>query len=340
MMNYQKNEQMGKLNDQVVKLISIIVPVYKVETYLDKCVQSIVDQTYTNLEIILVDDGSPDNCPAMCDAWAKRDSRIKVVHKENGGLSDARNAGMDILSGDYIAFIDSDDYIAPEMLALLYAALQADDSDIAACSVMKVYEDDTPPSMLTVSDNCILDRQEAQRELLTERKLKQPVWYKLYKKHTICDIRFELGKCNEDVFWSYRAVGNARRVSLIDYVGYYYVQRSESIMGSRYSLARLDALEAIERRYQYIKGSFPGLEKEARISILTAGIYHGQMALKYLSPVDRRAAMERINAVVRRYEYKHHDYADRKLSHRIWLDIARVSLSAVCRLKNLAGVGI
>lgn len=112
-------------------MISVIVPVYKVEPYLDRCVRSIVEQTYTDLEIILVDDGSPDNCPAMCDAWAEKDNRIKVIHKQNGGLSDARNAGMDIASGDYLGFVDSDDWIAAEMYQVLYDMLQRDSSDIA-----------------------------------------------------------------------------------------------------------------------------------------------------------------------------------------------------------------
>ena len=116
-------------------LISIIVPIYKVEPYLNKCVQSIVDQTYRDLEIILVDDGSPDNCPAICDAWAAKDSRIRVIHKENGGLSDARNAGLAIATGKYICFIDSDDSIAPTFIAELYDALSRTGADIAEAVV-------------------------------------------------------------------------------------------------------------------------------------------------------------------------------------------------------------
>lgn len=112
------------------ELISIIVPVYKVEKYLDKCVESIVEQTYKNLEIILVDDGSPDNCPAMCDEWAKKDSRIKVIHKKNGGLSSARNAGLDGCTGDYIYFLDSDDYIADNCIEMLFNAIVSDGSDM------------------------------------------------------------------------------------------------------------------------------------------------------------------------------------------------------------------
>ena len=116
-------------------IVSIIVPIYKVEPYLNKCVQSIVDQTYRDLEIILVDDGSPDICPAICDAWAAKDSRIRVIHKENGGLSDARNAGLAIATGKYISFIDSDDYIEPTFIADLHDALSRSGADIAECGV-------------------------------------------------------------------------------------------------------------------------------------------------------------------------------------------------------------
>lgn len=105
-------------------LISVIVPIYKVEQYLNRCVQSIVDQTYKNLEIILVDDGSPDNSPAMCDAWAEKDDRVQVVHKKNGGVSSARNAGLDAANGAYIGFVDGDDYIEPDMYAQLLQAIQ------------------------------------------------------------------------------------------------------------------------------------------------------------------------------------------------------------------------
>ena len=320
-------------------LISVIVPVYKVEPYLDKCVRSIVGQTYTNLEIILVDDGSPDNCPAMCDEWAEKDSRIKVIHKANGGLSDARNAGLVVASGELIGFVDSDDWIEPEMYERLYAAMQRDGSDIAACAVRMVWEDGTPDRLLTVSKNCVLGKHEAQKALLEESDLKQPVWYKLYRRSTIENIPFEVGKHHEDVFWSYRAVGNAERVSLIDYVGYYYLQRSGSIMCGGYSLKRLDALEAVEQRYAYLAENFPELEKEARVGVLGTCIYHGQMALKYLPKDERDQAFLRLKQVKRRYKVRHRDYAERKLTHRIWLDIARVSLQAVCKARNAIRVG-
>ncbi len=320
--------------------ISVIVPVYKVEPYLDRCVQSIVDQTYGNLEIILVDDGSPDGCPAMCDAWAEKDKRIRVIHKPNGGLSDARNAGMAAATGEYISFVDSDDWLAPEMLERLLDALERDDSDIAACAVEMVWEDGTLSQPLTVRKNCVLDRLEAQKELLKEKLLKQPVWYKLYRRETIKGILFEVGKYHEDVFWSYQAVGNARRVTLIDYIGYYYFQRGGSIMGEGYSIKRLDAVEAIERRYWYLSENFPELELDARIGIVNSCVYHGQMALKYLPSTERKKAFMVLNCVMNNHPLKRKEYLNRKPSHRLWLDLARCSLQTACRVKNALRVGL
>lgn len=320
-------------------LISVIVPVYRVEAYLDRCVRSIVGQTYQDLEIILVDDGSPDQCPAMCDSWTEKDSRVRVIHKENGGLSDARNAGMAAAAGEYISFVDSDDWIAPEMLERLINALERDDSDIAACAVEMVWEDGRASSYLTVRRNLVLDTYQAQRALLKETALKQPVWYKLYRKETIARILFPVGKYHEDVFWSYQAVGNARRVSLIDYVGYFYFQRAGSIMGEGYSLKRLDAVEAAWCRCAFFAKSFPALESEARVCLLDSCIYHGQMALRFLRAEERKYAFAVFDRIRRDYPLKRAMYKDRKILRRLWLDFARLSLPLVCRIRNLLRVG-
>ena len=212
-------------------LISIIVPIYKVEKYLNQCVESIVNQTYRNLEIILVDDGSPDDCGAMCDAWAAKDGRIRVIHKENGGLSYARNAGMTAATGELIGFVDSDDFIAPEMYQFLYDHMTENECDISACGVQMVWEDRTSPQMLTNHGCYILDSQSAMQAIIDESSLKQPVWYKLYKTALVKDILFPVGKYHEDVFWSYQVVACASMVSVFDTPCYYYTQRSGSIMG-------------------------------------------------------------------------------------------------------------
>ena len=320
--------------------VSIVIPVYKVEPYLNRCIQSIVEQSYADLEIILVDDGSPDACPAMCDEWAGKDEIIKVIHKPNGGLSDARNAGMSAAEKEYVAFIDSDDWIAPEFIERLVQACENDGSDISACAVVMVWEDGRPQKLLTVRTNAVLDREEAQEALLSETLLKQPVWYKLYKRGLVCDIPFETGKQHEDVFWSYQALGKAAQVSVIDYPGYYYLQRTSSIMGAGYSLTRLDAAEAVRRRYEYIRQEFPSLEKKARLSVLSNCIYHGQMALKYLDHDERNTAFEFLEEIKNHCEYSHSDYRDRKLAHRLWFDLGRLSLPMVCRVKNALHVGL
>lgn len=263
--------------------ISVIVPVYKVEAYLDRCIQSIVGQSYNNLEIILVDDGSPDNCPSLCDAWAAKDSRIKVIHKENGGLSDARNAGMAIATGELMGFVDSDDWIAPGMYQHLYDRMKEDNSDIAACGVEMVWEDGTPSRILTRSGCCVLNQEEAIQAIIEESWLKQPVWYKLYKTELVRQIPFPVGKYHEDVFWSYQAVGKVQKVSVSDKIGYYYVQRSGSIMGEEYSLKRLDAVEAIVRQCRFVEKQFPELAGIAQSQLIGSCIYHCQLLRHYRS---------------------------------------------------------
>lgn len=320
--------------------ISVIVPVYKVEAYLDRCVESIVNQTYRNLEIILVDDGSPDNCPAMCDAWAKKDSRIKVIHKPNGGLSDARNAGMAIASGMYMGFVDSDDWIAPEMYERLARAMEQDGGDIVACGVEMVWEDETPSCMLTKSGNCVLNREEAMRAIIEESWLKQPVWYKLYKAELVRDILFPVGKYHEDVFWSYQAVGEAQKVSVIDYVGYFYWQRSGSIMGEGYSLKRLDALEALGQRQRYIETRCHELTAKAKCNLIFSCFYQYQQAMRCLCGDERKEALEIIAKTVSRNKASFDDLKAIPLKHRIWVILSRISLHKTCLLRNRIGIGV
>ena len=321
-------------------LISIIVPVYKVEKYLNRCVKSIVDQTYENLEIILVDDGSPDNCPAICDAWSERDSRIQVIHKENGGLSDARNAGIKVSSGELIGFVDSDDWLSIDMYQYLYEAMKADNSNIAACGVEMVWEDGTPSRMLTKVGSRVLSKEEAMRAIIEESWLKQPVWYKLYKIELVRDIPFPIGKYHEDVFWSYRVIGRANQVSVIDHTGYYYWQRSGSIMGEKYSVKRLDAIEALENRQVYLENNFPELTSTARCSLWFSCMYQGQKTLREMPRAEQIDVMQYLSNVVRRNAFSWQSLNKLKPKEIIWISLARVSLKVACRIRNVFGVGL
>lgn len=317
-------------------LISVIVPVYKVEPYLDRCVQSIVDQTYRNLEIILVDDGSPDNCPAMCDAWAEKDSRIKVIHKQNGGLSDARNAGMAAATGEYIGFVDSDDYLSYDMYQLLAERMRRDNSDIAACGVEMIFEDGAPSRMLTYSGESVLSAEEAMLAVVEETWLKQPVWYKLYKTAQVRDIPFPVGKCHEDVFWTYQAVGRAKRVSVMDAPCYHYRQRSGSIMGEGYSLKRLDSLEAKQQRLEYLKVHYPALENAARIDLLFSCMYAMQMSLRHLLHQELAVAK---SMIVRTWNQSKGNVKI-PFKQRVWYTLACISFEGTCRLRNLLKIGL
>lgn len=317
--------------------ISVIVPVYKVEPYLDKCVSSIVNQTYKNLEIILVDDGSPDNCPAMCDAWAEKDSRIRVIHKTNGGLSDARNAGMAVATGELMAFVDSDDWIAPDMYEYLYQRLAEDNSDIAACGVQMVWENKTPSRMLTRDGNCVLNQEEAMRAIIEESWLKQPVWYKLYKTALVRDILFPKGKCHEDVFWSYQAVGSAKKVSVSDHVGYYYLQRGGSIMGAGYSLKRLDAVEAKVQRCTYIQERFPALSPLAVKDLWLTCIYQGQLAMRTLDKAEAKKILSYFERVMETHPFQAEGCS---MKEKLWLNMAKSNLMAACRVRNALKIGL
>lgn len=320
-------------------LISVIVPVYKVEAYLDKCVQSIVDQTYRNLEIILVDDGSPDRCGEMCDAWAAKDERIKVVHKKNGGLSDARNAGMAVATGEYMGFIDSDDCIAPDMYRLLLERMIADGSDIAACGVEMVFEDGTPSRMLTPAGCRVLDNARAMEAIVRESLLKQPVWYKLYKTELIRDIPFAAGKYHEDVFWSWQAVARAERVSVFDTPCYYYLQRGGSIMGERFSERRLDAIEAKCLRHDYLVTHYPEFVPVSLCDLHFECLYFGQQAVRTLPGREAAPILKRLKGTIAQYPIGGDILRTRKLRHRVWLRLAGISLPTVCRIRNFLRIG-
>lgn len=230
-------------------LISIIVPIYCVEKYLDKCIQSIVGQTYENLEIILVNDGSPDNCPQICECWAKKDSRIQVVHKINGGLSDARNVGMTVAKGKYIAFIDSDDYIEKDMYEKMYRALQLQDADMVICNIEKVTEfGEVIPTESPIINEVFSGKDCLYRILKNNSWYYVTVWNKLYKKEVLDDIEFPLGKINEDEFVIHEILFKCTKIISLQDKLYKYVQREGSIMNASKKVKMMDAVEAVCQR--------------------------------------------------------------------------------------------
>ena len=273
--------------------ISVIIPVYKVEKYLDNCIKSIVAQTYRNLEIILVDDGSPDNCPAMCDAWAKKDNRIKVIHKENGGLSDARNVGMAAATGDFIGFVDSDDWISPDMYQLLYDRMKIDGSDIAACDFKSFYDD---KELITDTSDDILYRictaEQAISELIQGIGFRAVAWNKLYRRSILNGEYFEVGRYHEDEFFTYRILDKATCLTYIAKPLYFYRQRKGSIMSS-ISPKHLDILDAYLERLSLLKKKYPSLYHKDAITFCVSCIGLLQSAYSTLGD-DVTAYIQRI----------------------------------------------
>lgn len=320
-------------------LISIIVPVYNVEQYLDQCVQSIVEQTYSNIEIILVDDGSTDNCPAMCNSWAEKDTRVKVIHKTNGGLSDARNAGLAVAKGEYVGFIDSDDYISKDMYELLLNSILDNNSDISICGIQLFWEDGTEPKMLSADGSYVLNKEEALLSVINESLIKQPVVYKLYKYNLIKDLLFPVGKYHEDVFWTYLAVARAENISIFDNPCYFYRQRNNSIMNSSYSLKRLDGLEAVYLRTSFIQKNIPALANAAKSSLWFSCIYTMQMVTKHCSKEDMRTAKSFVNNYLDMFPIRSVFKINITFKQRVWLLLARISFTLCYKLRNLLGIG-
>lgn len=320
-------------------LISVIVPVYKVEEYLEQCLQSIVNQTYTNLEIILVDDGSPDSCPSMCDEWATHDSRITVIHKENGGLSDARNFGTVLSVGHYISYIDSDDLIHQDMYIYLLKLAHQYNAEIIDCAFQQF--DSLPfDSFDEVNDEVIhMDSIEAEKALLDDRFLKCTAWNKLVKSDIAKQTPFDFGVINEDVLWSYRIIKKAKRIIHTNRKLYAYYQRADSIMHVSYSKKRFDGLNALQQKAKEIQTDFPDLYPRAERSYLGACMYHYQL----LCRLEKKEEYELFKRII----HKRFLNGDLKtvlsiagLKQAIWYSLFVVSPNLTCSIRNWLKIGL
>lgn len=257
-------------------LISVIVPVYNVEHYLEKCVTSILNQTYTNLEIILVDDGSTDYSGIMCDELEKMDARIKVIHKANGGLSSARNAGIDSATGKYIGFIDSDDYIDVKMFELLYSAIKNNSADISVCNYSWVNENGRVFNTTTLN-NAIYSSDEVLCSYFLDNLSSWVIaCNKLYLTSLFKEIRYPEGKINEDSFVIHHILNNCKKITSIPESLYFYFQRSGSITKSKFKVSRFDVVDShFDRTWFYISSNFKNKEKLATKSLMKAlSSYH------------------------------------------------------------------
>ena len=256
------------------KLVSIVVPVYNVEKYLDKCIESILNQTYKNLEIILVDDGSKDNCGKKCDEWAKKDDRIKVIHKENGGLSDARNVGIDYAKGEYISFVDSDDFIDKDMIEILIDGVNKNDCGIGICGYYRTYTnreeivDDT-------KNKIVMNNIKAIDQMNTFGNYDVSAWGKIFDINLMRKYKFPVGKLSEDWFIMYKIFYDTNKIFYDARPKYHYVQRAGGISKNNPKI-NYDSIEAAEECLNFIEKNCPEIKENAIINYCIAciGVYN------------------------------------------------------------------
>lgn len=235
------------------ELISVIVPVYNVENYIKRCVDSILNQTYSNLEIILVDDESPDDCPRICEEFAKKDNRIKVIHQQNAGLSGARNAGIDIAKGEYLAFVDSDDFLALDFIATLYKVIVDTKSEIAMCKYEYVRGDVMTQSRKQ-GDNFVYSGIEMIQNMYSpDGAFFVVAWNKLYKKSLFDRVRYPKGKIHEDEATTHRLYYEAGQAVFVDRFLYGYFVGGESITRKKFNRNRLDWVWSVEQRLSFLE---------------------------------------------------------------------------------------
>lgn len=246
-------------------LISVIIPVYKVEKYLKRCIDSVRNQKYKNLEIILVDDGSPDNCGLICDEYSKQDNRIVVIHKVNGGLSDARNVALDIMRGELVTCIDGDDFVSEYYVENLYSAIKETNCDIASSWFVNYFEGDSIPVSREVRRSEIksLSRIEAYKRMLYQDGFEISAWGKLYKSSLFENVRYPLGKIYEDIPTTYKLMEKSNKIAIIPQMDYYYLQRENSIAQSGFNPKKMEGVKFMNELRQFITENYPELRKAA-----------------------------------------------------------------------------
>jgi glycosyltransferase involved in cell wall biosynthesis len=245
--------------------VSIIVPIYKVEKYLKRCVESLLDQSYRNLEIILIDDGSPDHCGLIVDELAKLDTRVIPLHKENGGLSDARNYGMQYVTGNYTVFVDSDDWVDPHFISLLVNQSLKCQADVVQSAFYYAYPEYLLYDDRFYSENdppLLLDNQTLMKELVINERVKNFAWGKLYRTDLIRDLPFMTSVLFEDVFWAHQVMQRVNRYVILNDPKYFYFQREDSIV-STYTPKNLDILRGLIERHRFIENHYKDLTDES-----------------------------------------------------------------------------
>ena len=255
--------------------ISIVIPVYNAEQYVERCLKSVCGQTYTNIEVVVVDDGSTDKSGDLCDQIAKRDPRVRVYHTKNGGPSAARNTALNHISGEYLTFVDADDYISEQFLEIMYQACVEEQAEISICEYIRVTTDHYEFQTDKKKNTCISGREAVKLQFTACAEKMIVSWGKLYKREFWENLSYPEGRVNEDISTSYQVQYAAQRVAMVDQVLYAYVQSEHSIMREEFSIKRLDVLYAYKERYDYF------ITRDSRLADMSLRSYYNRLVRAY-----------------------------------------------------------
>ena len=259
-------------NNETLPLVSIVVPVYNVENYVDFSIRSMAEQSYGNIEILLVDDGSTDSSGARCKAWAERDARVHYIYKENGGAASARNAALDVCRGELIAFVDSDDWIDVDYIENLYDALNAENADISICGWKNETDFQCVPSGTVKSRTCY-DKTEALNKLFYQEGYDTNMWAKLYRAELFSQIRFPVGNIYEDIAIIYKVFEKVNKVVYSEYNGYHYLLRDTGTTLKKFSKKKMDLIDVADEMETYILEHFPEVSTAMKSKYVRANFH-------------------------------------------------------------------
>ena len=288
-------------------IISLIVPIYNVGKYLPKCIESILNQTFKNFELILVNDGSTDNSGVVCDDYAKKDTRIKIIHKSNGGVSSARNAGLYVAKGEYIGFVDPDDYIDKNMYEKLYRLCIDNNSDIAICRFNREINGKIQNKEST-EEIIELNNMEAMNELFKGNLYRFSLCNKLFSKKCFNDVLFPEERIHEDLSTTYKLFANSKKAVYINYCGYIYVRRENSILTSTYNEKRLQAFIAWDEIIEFIDKNYYEIIEQV---IATFTYWCVDNILYILNQVNNSKKKNNYLNIIQKYTTKYYIYIKR-----------------------------
>lgn len=312
--------------------VSVIIPVYNVEQYLDECLESVVNQTYKNLQIILVDDGSTDNSPQKCDIWEKRDSRIHVIHKENGGLSDARNVGIAKAKGDFIATIDSDDIIEPTFIEYLYLAITQTNADISQCSYNRFSGSLPKTNQFEKMSEFGFQTQEEALQILTTRSTERincTVWNKLFRREIVEGVLFPIGYYAQDFFFMSHVFTKCKKIVLIENELYHWRYRSGSAT-TKFPIHTLHVMEMYFQSSEFLKDLYPQMSKNCKVMICSRCLWLCNELNHYNNDDLRTETLEKCISMRKKTKFTLKEWMSSSLKDKVKITLSSPKLISVC----------